>query len=61
MTNCGHLTENDTGLVCLKHRVHYCRTCARCKDPSIYCKFRLSCIIHFLDKERSRPSAQRVN
>jgi hypothetical protein len=29
-----------------------CDACLKCKDPELYCKFRPSCMIHFLEKER---------
>ncbi len=37
---------------CEKHRIDMCDVCLRCKDPELYCKFRSSCMIHFLEKER---------
>lgn len=60
MTRCEHCTDDDTCYVCMKHQARYCPECATCKDPSIYCKFRPSCIIHFLEKERQRPSTDTV-
>ena len=37
---------------CEKHRIGMCDTCLRCKDPELYCKFRSSCMIYFMEKER---------
>ena len=39
---------------CSKYNYPLCDLCAHCPDPAFYCKFRSSCIIHFLEKvERS--------
>jgi hypothetical protein len=39
---------------CQKHHIKMCATSAQCKDPKLYCKFRPSCLIHFLEKEHAR-------
>ena len=31
-----------------------CDACLKCRDPDLYCKFRESCVIHFLEKEQQR-------
>ncbi len=36
----------------MKHGVYMCEECVRCRDPKIYCKFRSSCVISFLQKEQ---------
>jgi hypothetical protein len=41
---------------CEKHQVIMCEACLKCKDPELYCKFRPSCMIHFLEKERKNGS-----
>ena len=37
---------------CQKYQATMCEACLQCKDPDLYCKFRPSCMIHFLEKER---------
>lgn len=37
---------------CSKLKYYLCHECVRCVDPKIYCKFRTSCVIHFLEKEK---------
>jgi hypothetical protein len=39
---------------CEKHHIQMCDTCLKCKDPDLYCKFRPSCMIYFLEKERKK-------
>jgi hypothetical protein len=34
----------------MKHEVYMCEECLHCRDPEIYCKFRSSCAIHFMEK-----------
>ena len=34
----------------MKHEVYMCPECLHCRDPEIYCKFRPSCTIHFMEK-----------
>ena len=58
MTTCEHYREDAVHYECQKNQVKLCEACAKCKDPSIYCKFRPSCIIHFMEKERSRTLKQ---
>ena len=48
--------DTDAMYTCSKHQIHMCALDARCKDPDLYCKFRPSCMIHFLDKERARDA-----
>ena len=44
--------SSETQYKCEKHQVYMCEACLECKDPDLYCKFRPSCMIHFLEKER---------
>jgi hypothetical protein len=37
---------------CQKHLAYMCDACLKCRDPNLYCKFRPSCMIHFLEKEK---------
>jgi hypothetical protein len=50
------MEENDPAAVldCQKHQVRMRAALARCADPELYCRFRPSCLIHLLDKERTR-------
>ncbi len=41
-------------LECMKHQVKMSPAFAKCKDPELYCKFRSACLIHFMERERSR-------
>jgi hypothetical protein len=43
---------------CMKHKIHV--DTAECRDPDLYCKFRPSCLIHFLEKENTRARSRRV-
>jgi hypothetical protein len=56
MTQCDDQNCSDIVYTCEKHQVRMCATCAYCRDPELFCKFRPSCMIHFLDKERARDA-----
>ena len=50
-------TDNNAtsmGYRCEKHQVDVSEENPTCKDPELYCKFRPSCIIHFLERERKK-------
>ncbi len=49
---CKNHPERESIYFCSKYKYPLCEECARCPDPELYCKFRSSCIIHFLEKER---------
>ena len=49
--------EKDTAYLCMKHNVYLCDECLKCQDPQIYCKFRSSCPIWFMDKKRFKDEA----
>lgn len=51
MTCCPHDAEIQQ-YKCEKHQTMMCGACLKCKDPELYCKFRPSCMIHFIEKER---------
>ena len=51
MARCNQPCDDDARFKCEKHQVFMCRGCLKCKDPELYCKFRPSCMIHFLEKE----------
>ena len=42
---------------CMKYQVKVSAENAQCKDPKLYCKFRPSCMIHFLAKHRDAERA----
>ncbi len=50
MGKCTNHPEKETGLLCMKHNVYMCDECATCRDPEIFCKFRTSCPIWFIEK-----------
>jgi hypothetical protein len=52
---CDHEKDQDcVQYQCMKHGIKMCADCARCSDPGLYCKFRPSCLIHFMEKEQAR-------
>jgi hypothetical protein len=51
MGTCKNHPERETGYLCQKHDFYLCEECLRCSDPDIYCKFRSSCVIHFLTRK----------
>ena len=59
MGKCINHPDRETNLLCMKHNVYMCDECARCRDPEIYCKFRSSCPIWFMHKEKNRAQRNR--
>ena len=55
MGKCVNHPDKETSYICTKHDLYMCDECIRCRDPEIYCKFRSSCIVHFLDKQQQAP------
>ena len=53
MGKCINHPEHETPYICMKHQIYLCRECLQCKDPEIYCKFRPSCPIGFMDKRKA--------
>lgn len=51
MGKCSCHPEIETNYLCMKHNVYLCGECLKCRDPEIYCKFRPSCPIWFLQKK----------
>jgi hypothetical protein len=45
---------------CMKHRIYMDEANAECRDPDLYCKFRPSCMIYFMEKEKGRERSKRV-
>ncbi len=52
MGKCIHHPDRETSFQCMKHGIHLCEECVKCRDPNIYCKFRTSCPIWFLSKRK---------
>lgn len=47
--------EHDADVTCydcMKYQTKVCAEHPQCKDPKLYCKFRPSCMIHFLAKQK---------
>jgi hypothetical protein len=57
MTCCEKFKDRKQQYTCEKHHMQMCAACFKCKDPELYCKFRPSCMIHFLEKERKKEKA----
>jgi len=51
MGYCINHPDRETSYMCMKHNVYLCDDCLRCRDPELYCKFRSSCSIWFLQKK----------
>ena len=54
METCPEHPENETCYRCMKHELTMCEACLFCRDPKIYCKFRPSCPIWFITREKER-------
>jgi len=50
MGQCACHSEIETRFLCMKHDRYLCEECLICQDPELYCKFRSSCPIWFLEK-----------
>ena len=56
MPCCDHVAQDGAIYKCEKHQRIMCAACLECKDPELYCKFRPSCMIHFIEKERRKEN-----
>ncbi len=54
MGKCRNHPEVETPYGCMKHKYFVCADCIACHDPEIYCKYRSSCAIFFLEKEKRK-------
>jgi hypothetical protein len=54
MGKCINHPDRETSYLCMKHNIYLCDDCLQCRDPELYCKFRPSCPIWFLSKEKRR-------
>ncbi len=61
MGNCVNHPDRETMYQCLKHQVFLCEDCLACRDPELFCKFRPSCMIWLIHKERKREQRQAVD
>ena len=59
MGKCVNHPDRETNYHCSKHGIYLCEECLRCLDPELYCKFRSSCPLWFLHKEKVRKERQR--
>ena len=50
--------EIESSYICLKDNVYLCEECLSCRNPDIYCKFRESCPIWFLEKKGFREESE---
>jgi hypothetical protein len=60
MACCKDYIEGQQLYKCEKHRIDMCDACLKCKDPDLYCKFRSSCMIQFMEKERANGSVPQL-
>jgi len=58
MGNCLCHPEIETSYMCMKHGVYLCEECLKCRDPEIYCKFRSSCPIWYMQKRQEKWDAE---
>lgn len=56
MDCCSKHHDRPAQYYCSKHKIGLCAECISCGDPEIYCKFRSSCPIWFIHKERRREA-----
>ena len=58
MGKCINHPDRETSYLCMKHNVYLCEECLKCRDPELYCKFRPSCTIWFLSKQKQKAEAE---
>ncbi len=51
MGKCKNHSTVETAYYCGKYKIYLCDECLNCSDPELYCKYRTSCVIYFLEKE----------
>ncbi len=51
MGKCSCHPEIESSYICMKHNVYLCEECLKCRDPELFCKFRSSCPVWFMDKK----------
>ena len=59
---CRHHPDRKSAAYCQKYNTGLCEECLendpKCADPSIYCKFREQCVIHYSEKEKKREDSR---
>ncbi len=60
MEKCRNHPDRETSYVCSKYTTYMCEECFKCSDPEIYCKFRSSCPIWFVDKRKAGSDEERI-
>jgi ferredoxin len=58
MGKCINHPDRETPYSCMKHQIYLCEECLECRDPNVYCKFRPSCPIWFMDKRKKGWDAE---
>ena len=58
MGRCINHPDRETSYMCMKHQIYLCEECLKCRDPKIYCKFRSSCPIWFMEKRQKNWDAE---
>jgi hypothetical protein len=53
MGKCRNHPDRETSYLCSKYTIYMCEECFKCSDPEIYCKFRSSCPIWFVDRRKA--------
>lgn len=54
MGRCVNHPDRETEVMCLKHNIYLCMECFKCRDPELYCRFRSSCQIWFIEKSAGK-------
>ena len=52
MGKCANHPDRETSFLCLNCNIYMCEECQKCLDPEIFCKFRSSCPIWFINKRQ---------
>ncbi|MGE0085246.1 MAG: ASKHA domain-containing protein [Desulfococcaceae bacterium] len=60
MGRCINHPDRETNFLCMKHEIYLCEECLSCRDPGLYCKFRPSCPIWFIHKQKKREERERL-
>lgn len=51
MGTCKYHPDEEADYFCMKHKHYLCNECIKCEDRELYCKYRTSCVIFFIDKK----------
>ena len=61
MGQCACHPKIETRFLCMKHDQYLCEECLKCQNPELYCKFRSSCPIWFLEKRGGKKLLEADN